>query len=76
LLTRGEPPAEGRARTTRLSAEGHRRLRAATDDVDAVDQILRDSAPQTDHAVIHAWLATAAQRLEAGRQPQRQQRSR
>ena len=73
LLTRVDRPTEGRARATALTAEGERRLKAAVGDVDAVEHILHDSASETDRPVIAAWLATAAERLEAGRVPRRQQ---
>jgi DNA-binding MarR family transcriptional regulator len=73
LLTRVEHPPEGRARVAQLSAEGQRRLRAAAHDVRTVDQILRHSASEPDRRTVLAWLATAAERLEAGREPRRKQ---
>jgi DNA-binding MarR family transcriptional regulator len=72
LLTRTDRPSEGRARAAQLTAEGQRRLLAAGRDVAAVDQILRDSASETNRTVILAWLVSAAERLEAGRAPRRQ----
>src|ERR1700716_3325587 len=72
LLTRIDRPSEGRARAAQLTAEGRRRLLAAGRDVGAVDEILRDSAAEADLPVPLAWLARAAERLEAGRAPRRQ----
>jgi DNA-binding MarR family transcriptional regulator len=73
LLTRVDRPSEGRARAAALTAKGERRLKAAAGDVDAVEHLLRDSASETDRPVIAAWLASAAERLEVGRMPRRQQ---
>ena len=71
LLTRVEHPPEGRARVAQLSAEGQRRLRAAAQDVHTVEQTLRDAAAERDRHTVLAWLASAAEHLEASRRSRR-----
>jgi DNA-binding MarR family transcriptional regulator len=70
LLTRVEHPPEGRARVAQLSAEGERRLRAAAQDVQTVERVLQDAAAERDRRTVLAWLAAAAEHLEARRTAQ------
>ena len=71
LLSRVGRPAEGRARAALLSAAGERRLAEASADVDAVDAVLWDATSDADRPAVVAWLATAAERLEADRRVHR-----
>jgi DNA-binding MarR family transcriptional regulator len=64
LLSRVDRPSEGRARAAQLSAEGERRLAAASASVDAVEAVLWGATTDTDRAAVVAWLTTAARRLE------------
>jgi DNA-binding MarR family transcriptional regulator len=67
LLSRVDRPTGGRARATQLSADGKRRLAAASASVDAVETVLWDATSDADRPAVIAWLTTAAEQLEADR---------
>ena len=67
LLSRIDRPTGGRARATQLSADGKRRVAAASASVDAVETVLWDAASDADRPAVIAWLTTAAEQLEADR---------
>src|SRR5947209_5096656 len=67
LLSRVDRPTGGRARATRLSADGKRRLAAASASVDAVETVLWDATSDAGRPAVIAWLTTAAEQLEADR---------
>jgi DNA-binding MarR family transcriptional regulator len=71
LLSRVDRPTEGRARAAQLSATGKQRLAAASADVDAVEAVLWGATSDADRPAVSAWLATAAERLEADRRGSR-----
>ncbi|MBA8922868.1 DNA-binding MarR family transcriptional regulator [Kutzneria viridogrisea] len=68
LLTRQGTPVEGRARSTRLTEEGRRRLNAAARAVQQCEDLLREQAGPGERELVLRWLADCADRLEA---PQR-----
>jgi hypothetical protein len=67
LLSRVDRPTEGRARAAQLSADGERRLAAASASVDAVEAVLWGATCDADRPAVVAWLTAAAGHLESDR---------